>query len=490
MSGSGPKKTNIEVNIKPECSDENRLEGGLISSNQDEYDVFATKDNKDKVDFRGLTCFGAAILITKTQIGLGVLGLPSTMNVLGFLPGMVCLIVLCILSTWTGVEIGRFRLNHPSVYGIDDATDMIFGKYAREVMGFGFWLFYTLLYGATLLTLSIAFNSLTGHPICSVAWSGIGAVVALILGISIRTMKVLSALGYIAVGSIFLAVWVVAIACLTQGTPSAAPDPDNIDKMIRVASTGVPFKSIASAIATQLLSLAGTPAFFTIHAEMKDQKQYIKALFLGQGFVVFNYIAISVIVYAKVGQYVASPALGSAGPLFQKISYGIGLPALFFACFFQAHISAKYALVRILRNSMHLQSNSKTHWATWISMMSIVIAIGFVVAGAIPFFDDLLGLIGALLGSFFTLIIPGTLVLWEIDRRFGPDEKSNTRWFTSSLKYWNSGKHTAASIFLSHFCIVSGIFILFTGVYGSIASIVDGYADGTVSSAFSCADNS
>src|SRR5699024_6871304 len=107
--------------------------------------------------------------------------------------------------------------------------------------------------------------------------------------------------------------------------------------------------------------------------------------------------------------------------LIKKVAYGISLPALFFSCFFQAHIAAKYTFVRLLRGTKHLQSNTLVHWVVWTSMMVIVICIGFVIAGAIPFFNDLLGLIGALLGTSFTLIIPGCMALYELGKDVEPE---------------------------------------------------------------------
>lgn len=481
------KKMKPYITVNTNGSIEDNLENGTIFEEED-HNVFV--DKGEGPDYRGVSCFGAAVLIAKTQFGLGVLGLPHTFKVLGFVPGLISLIVLCALATWTGTIIGKFRLNHPQVHSIGDAAYLMFGKYAREVVGVAFWLFYTLNYGSALLTVSIAFNSVSEHAICTTAWVGIGAVISLILGLLTRTMKALAWCGYIAVLSIFISSWIVAIACLTQSTPAAAIDTEGpLDKMIQVVGAGSSFTSIAGAVATQLLSLCGTASFFSIHAEMRDQTQYRKSLFMGQGFVVFNYVVIACIVYGKVGQYVASPSLGSAGMLFQKIGYGIAFPGLFFSCFFQAHLAAKYALVRILRGTRHLQSNSKIHWITWISMMTLSICVGFVVAGAVPFFSDLLGLIGALFGSFFTLIIPALMGIYELGlSSYGPADHG-LLWLRKSQKAWR-GKKNLTIVFLCAFTIACGVYICISGTYGSIASIAQGYADGTVSSAFSCNDNS
>lgn len=431
---SKEKMLKSNITIKSEDDFEDDLENAQIFEENDN-NVFVNNENGP--DFRGVSCFGAAVLIAKMQFGLGVLGLPQTFVVLGFVPGLISLIVLCALTTWTGIVIGRFRLSHPEVYSIGDATYLMFGKYAGEVMGFAFWLYFILASGAALLTISIAFNSVSDHAICSMAWVGVGSAICLVLGLATRTMKALSWCGYIAVTSVFVGSWIVAIACLTQSTPSAASNfSDPAAKVIEAVNKGQSFASISAAIGTQMLSLCGSAGFFTIHAEMRDQTKYTKSLYLGQGFVTLNYIAISCIVYGKVGQYVASPSLGSAGMMIQKIAYGISFPALFFSCFFQAHISAKYALVRILRGSVHLQSNSKTHWITWISMMTVAIGIGLIVAGGIPFFGDLLGLIGSLLGTSFTLIFPGFMSLYELGVNNYHSTDNRLAWLKKSSKEW------------------------------------------------------
>ena len=487
-------KLNDEVNLRTGLS--NDIEKSSLNEKEflglgkyDGEDMFA--ETEDGPDYRGVTTFGAAVLIAKGQLGLGVLGIPSTFDVLGFVPGLISLVGLSILVTWTGVVIGQFRLAHPKVYCIDDATEIMFGKAARELVGWGYWLFYTMCYGAALITVSIALNTFSDHGLCTMAFIGIATGATTILTLFTRTMKVLSWLGFIAISCIFFAIWVVAIACLTQSTPAAAESlVDPAKKVIQVVATHSSYKKIAAAVSVQLLSLAGGASFFTIHAEMKDQTKYTKSLLMGQGFIVFNYIAIACIMYAKVGQYIASPALGSAGRTFQIISYGIAFPGLMFSCFFLAHLAAKYALVRILRGTEHLQKNSKTHWITWTAMVAIVIAVGFVIAGAIPFFGDLLGLIGALLGSIFALIAPGFMCLYDMNYKFEGKVPRGYTWIYKNNGSWTKNFWTKLETLLSFFCIASGIYILFTGVYGSIASIADLYSSGAVSGAFSCADNS
>lgn len=60
------------------------------------------------------------------------------------------------------------------------------------------------------------------------------------------------------------------------------------------------------------------------------------------------YLLVGIVVYYFCGSYVASPALGSAGPLLKKVCYGIALPGLLATTVLPAHVS--------LFSSFHLPS--------------------------------------------------------------------------------------------------------------------------------------
>lgn len=74
----------------------------------------------------------------KTQIGLGVLSIPANFDVLGMIPGVICLLVIGGITTWSDYIVGVFKLNHPSVYGIDDVGEKIAGKPGRWFLGTAF----------------------------------------------------------------------------------------------------------------------------------------------------------------------------------------------------------------------------------------------------------------------------------------------------------------------------------------------------------------
>jgi hypothetical protein len=76
----------------------------------------------------------------KTQIGMGVLSIPSVFDTLGMIPGVICLCAVGVITTWSDYIVGVFKMNHREVYGIDDVGRMLFGPIGREVLAVAFCL--------------------------------------------------------------------------------------------------------------------------------------------------------------------------------------------------------------------------------------------------------------------------------------------------------------------------------------------------------------
>lgn len=95
----------------------------------------------------------------KTQIGLGVLSIPTAFDSLGIVPGVIVLLGVAVITTWSDYVIGGFKLNHPEVYGIDDAGALIFGRPGRVVLSAAFCL---CMYTPRWTSSNFADNSQTG----------------------------------------------------------------------------------------------------------------------------------------------------------------------------------------------------------------------------------------------------------------------------------------------------------------------------------------
>lgn len=113
---------------------------------------------------------------------------------------------------------------------------------------------------------------------------------------------------------------------------------------------------------------------------MRKPRDYYKSLYICQAIVTATYLTIGIVVYYYCGQYLANPALGSAGVMVKKVAYGIALPGLFVSVTIYTHVGAKMLFVRFLRGSEHLTSHSFTHWAVWLGTVALCVFISFILA--------------------------------------------------------------------------------------------------------------
>ncbi|BCS17303.1 uncharacterized protein APUU_10131S [Aspergillus puulaauensis] len=349
-------------------------------------------------NYRNLGLLGTIALMMKTQIGLGVLSMPLILGTLGIVPGNILIVTIAAITTWSSYMIGVFKIRHPEVYGIGDVGGMFFGRVGYELFGGAYALQFTFSAGSAMLSISIALNALSSHAVCTAIFVAVAAVAGFGIG-SIRTLDRIGILAWIGTICIITAVFVVTVGVGLQDRPSAAPQAGEWTSDYKLVNSPG-FTDAISAVSSLVFTYTGTPIFFNIVSEMREPLLYPRALAVCQTAVTIVYIIVGTVVYYYCGSYVASPALGSAGDIVKKVSYGIALPGLIVSCVLFVHLPGKHIFVRILRGSDHLTSNSVIHWTTWLSSTFGVALVAYIVASAIPVFSGLIALIGALLGSF------------------------------------------------------------------------------------------
>jgi len=225
---------------------------------------------------------------------------------------------------------------------------------------------------------------------------------------------------------------------------------------------------------------------------MRDAGDFTKSLLWCQSTVIMLYTVIGAVVYHFCGVYLSSPALGSAGGVLKKVCYGFALPGLLISAVLNIHMPAKLLMVRFLRNSHHLASNTKTHYLVWFGCVAFGTTIAYIIAEAIPVvsvnffsifflcsacsytqFNNLLSLIGAFLATPLAMTIEGMMYAYEAKRN---GEK---------LSWWGWAKHAWNS-----FIILFSFFAIGTGMWASIVAIRKDVTGGGTVQPFSCADNS
>ncbi|KAM0342563.1 hypothetical protein ACHAPU_009415 [Fusarium lateritium] len=435
--------------------------------------VFGTI-TEDGPNYRNVGWLGTSVLMMKSQIGLGVLSIPASFDALGLIPGIICMLVVAVITTWSDLVVGNFKRRHPEVYGIDDAAGLVFGRFGKEFYGISYTLLTICIAGSAMLGISIALNSLSLHGTCTAVFVAVACVIAFATA-SIRTLDKVSWLAWVGLVALITSVFVVTVAVGVQDRPDLAPQ-DGIWKSDYKLFNTPTFAQAMSAIAAFIFAYCGTPVFFPIAAEMRNPKDYKKSLILCQSVVTIVYVVVGIVVYYYCGTYVASPALGSAGKTIKRVAYGLALPGLIVSATLYTHVPAKYAFVRFLRGSKHLSANTFTHWAVWLSCTFGMAIIAYVIASGIPVFGGLVSLVGALLGTLQCMQLFGFLWLYDHWAEGKDKSQRTTRW--TAMVAW------------CIFVIVLGSFLMIGGTYGAIKEIIDGYKISGGSAAWSCADNS
>ncbi|GAA5915177.1 hypothetical protein JCM6882_001129 [Rhodosporidiobolus microsporus] len=419
-------------------------------------------------NYRGLGWIRTGVLLVKVQIGLGVLGIPSILSTLGLVPGIILILAIAALTTWCDYVIGMFKLAHPEVYSMADIGFLMAGKPGREFLGGIYWLMLTAVSGAGMLSIATAFNAMTDNAACTLIWALLGAVFTFVVS-GIRTLDQISWIGWVGLVGIMSAVITLAISVGLQDRPDAAPPTGPWDPQVIIFGTPS-FLNAMSAVATIVFSFAGAPNFINILAEMKRPEDFTKSLALTQTFVTATYLIVGCVVYHYCGIYVSSPALGSAGPLLKKVCYGIALPGLIVGCVLNSHLTSKYTFLRFFGRTRHVNSNSLKSWSIWLSFVFVNVAISWIIAEAIPFFDDLLSLIGALLSTCMCLTTMAVMWFWEHRLELRTNRKPGF----------------IALIALNGFIVVAGIFIQISGTVAGVIAINNSLKAGDTTTPFGC----
>lgn len=112
------------------------------------------------------------------------------------------------------------------------------------------------------------------------------------------------------------------------------------------------------------------------------------------------YVIIACVVYHLAGQYVVSPALGSAPGVASKVAYGILIPTMLGSGLVFGHTAIKFmynfVMDSVVKSKAKLTDNTIMTWGVWLGCGTLFWITAFVFANAIPAFNTILGISSAL----------------------------------------------------------------------------------------------
>lgn len=385
---------------------------------------------------------------------------------------MVAGVILCVgiglIAIYTSYLVGQVKLKYPDVDHYSDAVGLCWGRFGKELTGVMFVLLLVLLVGGHTLTGTIAFIRIVDrNSICALLWGGISAIILFVLALP-PTFSEFAILGYIDFGSILIAIGITIIATgITAGKQEGGLDavPWSV-----WPPEGTTFASAFLSVTNVIFAYSFSVCQFSFMAEMHTPKDYVKSIWALGLAEIFIYTVTGGLIYAFVGNSVASPAILSAGFTVSRVAFGIALPVIFISGSINTTVAVRYIVNRMFDKSNPIRyTNTPMGWVVWAGFILIATIVAWVIAEAVPFFNALLGIISSLFISGFTFYFPAMFWFYLLK-----DGRWNEGWKNISLSVIN------AAIF------AMGIAILGCGVYASVMDIVDKYNSHKVGSPFGC----
>ncbi|KAI4851214.1 putative amino acid transporter [Aureobasidium sp. EXF-8845] len=444
-------------------------------SSIDTITALVNEDHSHEIQLRTMSWQKCAALLCGDQVCLAIMAQSWSLSVLGWVPGIITMLVSGILFYITSITMHSYIMKNPSIRDIADFGYFAFGKsrLAYEFSSAMLLANNVLLVGFHVLTGAKIINTLSDHSMCTVIFSVIVTIMGVVMSIP-RTLKHVSFMSMFSAACMGIAILLflvfagieVAPGYGYNGTyPKAGPV-----KTYAFPPAGTTWVACMNAVLNITFLWVPQALFPTFIAEMERPQDFPKALAVLAGISGFLFIVPPAIGFRYLGQYATAPAFGSLSVVaYKKSSFAfIIVPTLVIGVIY-ANVSAKLVFRRIMGTSRHAHSNTVIGWGVWMAVMTAIWFVAFIFAEIIPSMGDFLSLLGAAFDSFFGFIF-FALAYWQM----------------YSGQLFAGAKRSVMTI-VHIFIMICGLFLLGPGLYAAVEAIIADYA-GSTRPAFACAN--
>ncbi|GAA6039393.1 hypothetical protein JCM8097_002834 [Rhodosporidiobolus ruineniae] len=440
-----------KVTVQRDFEQDGRLRPGAV-------DAFALKEgDEDRVDFKDLGWNRAGMIATCEAVALGTLSFPSNFAKLGLAGGLICNVLVALISWLTSL----LMLRHPFVMNVADCGEVLFGKWGARIFGVGLVAKSIGLASSHILAGKIAISTFDSGANCSIIWTAVITIGSAVLSYQ----RHWSGLTYISIASLTC----IVTACIITMAGASTQDPSTLIK------NGIPVKFVAfntdltladgiGAVTNTVFAYGGTMAVLSFLPEMKRPEAFKKSLAIVQLLQLVIYSVVGAVLYHYGGQYTPSPALTMTTHKIAVISYAFALVTILASGVVAVNVGAKYAYVTLLRDSPLLTSRGWKAQGTWIGIIAVMYAVGFVIAELVPFFSQLLTIVSCLFSTWFVVGLGGILYFHLYNPR---NTEKHAGWFSSPVR--------AAMFGLAVFLIVAAATLMPLGLYAAARGISSGF---------------
>ncbi|CAK8987897.1 unnamed protein product [Durusdinium trenchii] len=393
-----------------------------------------------------------AALIIAEVIGSGVLALGGQTAVVGLVVGLLALLLFYPANVFTALLLGKVRQKLPAALTFGDALTMVLGPKAGR---YGYMVLYFYLFMCMANYLIVL-----GHSVqASIYWTSTcqpwACFIGTILLLPLNQFRTLSGLTLLSMVSFATIVTTLAL-CLWTLLTNASCQPQQREPG---------FLDYNSCISGFVFAFAGQHIMLEMQAEMKNPEHFPNAVFLSYSVLFLVYTLVAVLSYLACGKDTPGDLLlvlptgwwkslaGALMVLHLMVTYTISQQVLNRAI-------CVYLLPGALQDGLVARFK-------WFLVTSAVMAACYTLANAIPLFQDVVNLSGALLSTQCVFILPGVLFLALCSFELVQREGQVAVWIGS----WSA--------------ILVGVYLIIMGTLSSIVVISAKLSSGS-SRPFSC----
>ncbi|KAJ5656994.1 hypothetical protein N7507_008944 [Penicillium longicatenatum] len=449
--------------------------GTEVNSSVDTINALVAEDHQHDIKLRTMSWQKTAVLLAGDQVCLAIMAQSWSLSVLGWVPGIITMVLAGILFWITSITMHKYIMKNPQIKDICDFGYYVFGQSKAAYVFSAFMLLANniLLIGFHVLTGAKVLNTLSDHSLCTAVFS----VITTIMGVIMSTPRTLHHVSFMSMFSSACMGIAILLFLVFAGIETAPLygyfgdyPTDGPVKTYAFPLPGTTFVNCMNAVLNITFLWVPQILFPSFIAEMERPQDFPKSLAVLGVISAILFIVPPAIGFRYLGQYATAPAFGSLGvDSYKKASFGfVIVPTLIIGVIY-ANVTAKFIYLRLMGTSRHAHSNTVIGWGVWILVMIVIWIIAFIFSEVVPSMGDFLSLLGAAFDSFFGFIF-FAVAYWQLNRG---------RLF--------AGLGNTIMTLINVFILCVGLFLLGPGLYAAVEAIITDYS-GSVTPAFTCAN--
>jgi amino acid permease len=358
----------------------------------------------------GNSAFLTAGIIVADVVGAGILSMAVAVKLMGWAMGAVAIVVLLAMNVHISILLWRVHMRHPQARTFMELTSAVCASMPEGtracvvgLVGAAQSSFLFLVLGLYSLSIGEGLGKLFYETqLCLPLWTLIGSLVLLPVHVNATSLGSYKSLIYVNCSTILGSIFVPLIYMSTLGVEVTRPPTAGF----YAVNPNLSFSDAVRGVSIFAFAFTGQFILVEIISEMKDREEFPKAytclsapfqcaafMIVGLGGYYFKGDSVDGIIVDTIG----------FGPTFRLAAMCL-LSHMLITYLIKGIVFCK-GVHRSLEGDGADEKGNRA-WAVWASIVGCTIALTWFTAQLVPFFNDLVDLLGASLTPFCCWIVP------------------------------------------------------------------------------------